>query len=492
MEPTDPLEGTRDASPPHTPTAQRERKVRVSLFRLIGFGVSSLLVLEGCALGGHQAREEGGASAMLRRGQIVPLVDHHQHVFGPDLIDPPTNLLPEAPVPPELEKLLRERERISGTRNVADVFATDAQVLNIFFDTDSWVTGHGAIANVVEEHGAGLRFVPNGVHSDGSAAFLSGIVHADDQGEYDKHFSLGVKRDAGGRWRIATEAITNKVQNPFREPLDVKTLIMRLDDAGIQRATVMSTAFWLASPRRKRVENERERVRAANDWVIRQTAEYPDRLIPFCGVNALSDYSIEELQRCAAEPRVRGMKLHFANALVDLKNPEHLPKVKAFFRAANQSGMAIVVHLWPRGEAGPEYARIFIDEVLPESPDIPVQIAHLGSGAPDVFEQVLGVYADAIAAKDPRVRNLYLDVTEIILEDTPQALVDTLARRFRQMGLDRILFGSDTPLPRYRPPPLQAWATFRRRIPLSDAELRIIAGNVAPYLERPRASRKTE
>jgi hypothetical protein len=35
----------------------------------------------------------------------------------------------------------------------------------------------------------------------------------------------------------------------------------------------MSTAFWLASPRRKRVENERERVRAANDWVIRQMAE---------------------------------------------------------------------------------------------------------------------------------------------------------------------------------------------------------------------------
>jgi predicted TIM-barrel fold metal-dependent hydrolase len=154
-------------------------------------------------------------------------------------------------------------------------------------------------------------------------------------GQYNSQTqSLGGARLLGSRH---SSRLPGQVQQP-----------LRLDDAGIQRATVMSTAFWLASPRRKRVENERERIRAANDWVIRQTAEYPDRLIPFCGVNVLSDYSLEEMQRCASEPRVRGIKLHFANALVDLKNPEHLPKVKAFFRAANQSGMALVVHLWPR------------------------------------------------------------------------------------------------------------------------------------------------
>jgi hypothetical protein len=33
-----------------------------------------------------------------------------------------------------------------------------------------------------------------------------------------------------------------------------------------------------------------------------------------------------------------------------------------------------------------------------------------------------------------------------------------------------------------RPAPLQAWATTRRRLPLTDDELRIIAGNVAPYM----------
>ena len=44
----------------------------------------------------------------------------------------------------------------------------------------------------------------------------------------------------------------------------------------------------------------------------------------------------------------------------------------------------------------------------------------------------------------------------------------------------RILFGSDLPfLP--LEPAAQAWADFRQQMPLSDDELRVIAGNVAPY-----------
>lgn len=417
----------------------------------------------------------------MHRGQIVPLVDHHQHIFGPELIDPPTDLLPSVTLPAALERVMRERERISGTRDIERLFAPDAKVLNIFFDTDSWVTGAGPVANVVEEHGKGLRFVPNAFHADGSAAWVTGIVYDDAEGEYDKHFTIAL-RQHGGAWRIASEAITAKVANPFRMPLDAKTLIMRLDDAGIGRATVLSTAFWLANPRRKPVANQQARVAAANDWVIAQTAAYAGRLTPFCSVNPTSDYAIAEMRRCAANPRVKGMKLHFANGRIDLKKTEQLDKVRAFFRAANAERMAIVVHLWPLGDDGPEYSRIFVDRVLAEAPDIPVQIAHLGSGAPNVFHQTLDVFASAVAARDPRTRNLYFDVTEIITEDVDETEVQAVTRAVRKIGLDRILFGSDTPLPRYRPPPIQAWATFRRRMPLTDAELRIIAKNVAPYL----------
>jgi uncharacterized protein len=426
-------------------------------------------------------RDISAPSSPLKRGQIVPLIDHHQHIFSSALVDPPTAVLPEVPLPPPLRQLLRERERISGTREVDGIFAPDAAMLNTFFDTDYWVSGSARIANVVEERGRGLRFVPNSFHLSGSAAFISGIVFADDKGEYDHHFSLGLRRNGGG-WKIASEAITEKVDNPFRHPLDASMLIDRLDDAGIQRAVVLSTAFWLANPRRKPDPAEQMKVREANDWVIAQSGLYPERLVPFCSVNPLSDYALAELRRCAAIPRVSGMKLHFANGQVDLKKPEHLARVQEFFRAANAAKLAIVVHLWPRGAEGPDYSQIFIEQVMSQAPEIPVQIAHMASGAPAVFESTLAVFADALQSADRRVSNLYVDVTEIITEDTPQALVDALTKRMRQIGLNRILFGSDTPLPRYRPPPVQAWATFRRRVPLSDDELRVIAENVAPYM----------
>ena len=61
----------------------------------------------------------------------------------------------------------------------------------------------------------------------------------------------------------------------------------------------------------------------------------------------------------------------------------------------------------------------------------------------------------------------------------PLALI---ARRIRQIGPGRILYGSDMTLGTTNPPPVTAWPTMRRKLPLSDEELRVIANNVAPYL----------
>jgi hypothetical protein len=40
-----------------------------------------------------------------------------------------------------------------------------------------------------------------------------------------------------------------------------------------------------------------------------------------------------------------GIKLHFGNSDVLLKNPEHFEKLKKVFQAANKQRMAIVVHI---------------------------------------------------------------------------------------------------------------------------------------------------
>ena len=55
-----------------------------------------------------------------------------------------------------------------------------------------------------------------------------------------------------------------------------------------------------------------------------------------------------------------------------------------------------------------------------------------------------------------------------------------LATRMRQIGVQRILFGSDGATGG-NAPPREAWAAFRT-LPLTEGEFRTIAMNVPPYL----------
>lgn len=166
---------------------------------------------------------------------------------------------------------------------------------------------------------------------------------------------------------------------------------------------------------------------------------------------------------------------------VDVLSPEHVEKVRRVFQAANEEGMAIVVHSEARGEYGRAHAEAFLNHLLPAAPDVPVQIAHLWGGN-QYRPEPLAVYAAAIAAGDPRTRNLYFDLTEIVpgalgSKDALREITETI----RKIGLDRVLYGSDaTTAGGARV--AQRWAELRHRLSLTDAEVRDIADNVAPYL----------
>src|SRR5262249_23218660 len=79
-------------------------------------------------------------------------------------------------------------------------------------------------------------------------------------------------------------------------------LIKLLDQAGIRRAVVLSTAYQFGNPNRPAVENEYEKVKAENDWTSQQVARYSERLRGFCGVNPLKSYALDEIERCAKDP----------------------------------------------------------------------------------------------------------------------------------------------------------------------------------------------
>jgi predicted TIM-barrel fold metal-dependent hydrolase len=264
-------------------------------------------------------------------------------------------------------------------------------------------------------------------------------------------------------------------------------LIPLLDAAGIRRAVILSQAYQYGNPNRPPVEDEYAKVRAENDWTSQQIARHPARLRGFCGINPLKDYAVGEVERCAKDPHLKyGVKMHFGNSDVDVLNAEHVERLRRVFRAANDRGMAIVVHLRTsvtrKRPYGAPYARTFLNDVMPAAPDVPIQVAHLaGAGGYDdpMVDEALGVFAEAAARRDPRLSRLYFDVSGVAGLGNWKAMAEAIAARIRQLGVERILYGSDGALGENSPQ--KGLAAFRQ-LPLTAAEFRTIESIVAPFM----------
>lgn len=264
---------------------------------------------------------------------------------------------------------------------------------------------------------------------------------------------------------------------PGQQPIDAAALIAMLDEAGIQRAVLLSNAYRY---------DDYAQVKAENDWTADEAAKYPQRLVAFCGFNPLADYALEELARCAGDRRFgRGIKLQFGMSAVNLSDAAHVAKVKNVFRAANEKGLAVVVHM--RGRRAHPYgaaqAKVFIDELVAAAPDVTMQIAHFAGGGSTndpPADEALDTFAAAIFRQDPRVRNLYFDLALVAPADLSPERAQFVAQQIRALGLQRILYGSDGGDPTDPPPKTQLEAF--RKLPLTEAEFGAIVRNVAPYL----------
>lgn len=424
-------------------------------------------------------------------GQSAPQIDHHQHLFSPEiakLISAPP--LPAVELPQDLAALLEARGRAALDKAaLSELYTEDAWLVQSL--NPGWIKGRDAVVGWwIQSTKEAFRITPVGWAVEGSAGHITAYLTRSDEGatQHSAHLLYSVRKGADGRWRIAAESFTAPGPATIN-PISASDVIALLDAAGIKRAVILSVAYIFGSPNRN-VENEYEKVKAENDWTSRQVALFPARLRGFCSFNPLKDYALQELAHCAKDPNLRyGLKLHFGNSVVDYHNPQHIEQVRRVFRAANDHRMAMVVHmrasLSQRLPYGRAEALIFLNELLPAAPDVPVQIAHLTgtqrySGADPPIDEALSVFVDAIAKGDPRTKRLLFDVTTNVALDIPVEQAQLVAKRIRQLGVQRVLYGSDAAAGGNLPP-RQGWAAFRQ-LPLTDAEFRIIANNVAPYM----------
>lgn len=267
-----------------------------------------------------------------------------------------------------------------------------------------------------------------------------------------------------------------------QQPITAKSLVAMLDDAGIRRAVILSNAFRYGDPRIESDAGEYARVKAENDWTASEAAKYPERLTAYCSFNPLREYALRELSRCASGKRFGlGIKLQFGSSDVDLADPVQVATLRRVFRAANTRHMEIVVHLRTarRHPYGAAQAHVVIDELLAAAPDVRVQIAHLaggGGGSLDSSaEEMLGVFAAAFAQKDPRVKNLYFDLSGAVGGEGWPARAPVIAQHIRALGVTHVVYGSDGGDP--TDPPAKAVVAAYRQLPLSPAEFSVIDGN---------------
>lgn len=82
---------------------------------------------------------------------------------------------------------------------------------------------------------------------------------------------------------------------------------------------------------------------------------------------------------------MRGVKLHLANAAFDFRDTAHVAALRRAFEAANRARLPILIHMrTSNGDYGRADAGVFLRDVLPAAPDVPVQIAHMaGWGSHD-------------------------------------------------------------------------------------------------------------
>ena len=85
----------------------------------------------------------------------------------------------------------------------------------------------------------------------------------------------------------------------------------------------------------------------------------------------------------------------------------------------------------------------------------------------------------AVQHGDPRTRNLWFDIASIPDGKLTKEQEQRLIARIRQVGVSRVLYGSDAAAGNNLRP-LEGWAAFLS-LPLTTEEVATVSANVPPY-----------
>src|SRR3954470_21195955 len=232
-------------------------------------------------------------------------------------------------------------------------------------------------------------------------------------------------------------------------PVDGAELIRRMDADGVRRAFVLSTAYQMAADAygtRTAESAEYARVRLENDFTAAECARYPARLVPFLSLNPKRGYAVDEIDRCA-ELKMRGLKLHLWNSLVDTRQAADLASLRRVVERAAHHRLPVVAHILVGAvpNYGPDDIERFVREIIMPFDTLQISLAHLaGAGGFGTQEQACFQRLIALCGPDtPYASRVWTDMAAILTATTPADDARRLGELLPRWSLHRVLWGSD-------------------------------------------------
>ncbi|MBU0478991.1 amidohydrolase family protein [bacterium] len=158
-----------------------------------------------------------------------------------------------------------------------------------------------------------------------------------------------------------------------------------------------------------------------NHNVYQLYKKYPDRIIPFMGINPhYSDNISERLEKYVNEYQMKGIKLHPNVFRLSVKEKVY----DKIFSFADRHQLTVISHTWEGSQfCAPE----FFGEISDTYKNATIVLGHAGGSKKES------------AVKTAKKHNVYLELC------TSFTFYGSLENMISEIGDDRILFGSDTP-----------------------------------------------
>lgn len=255
-----------------------------------------------------------------------------------------------------------------------------------------------------------------------------------------------------------------KESHGFDNPIGVSEIFAQLDQAGAEKAVLLSAAFLFM---------DRKKAAFENDYVAKLVREHPQRLIGYCAVHLGASWAPQEVKRCVKKLGLSGIKLHLKRNKLLLTDEKTQKRFRRVLDAVKEmkTGLPILVDFdW----LDPRVARP-ITELAFSYPEVNIVIAHaFGTN----FRQ-LELPASFYLIKPKTPRNIWVDISIVASLYAGSSEEESLLWHLRQIGPERIVFGSDYPVLTTE----QAVTAVKKLRFTDDERAGVLGGNLSRLLQ---------